>query len=65
MAYTPFLVLGDKKEEAASGRVGAKDLQPSEGFTLAPLRCPIYSSDARYDTTLIHMFFSNLLRSCV
>jgi len=26
MAYTPFSVLGDKKEEAVSGKVGPMDL---------------------------------------
>ena len=37
------------------------DPQPFEGFTLAPLRCPVYSSDAPYNTTLIHMFFLTCL----
>lgn len=65
MAYTPFCILGDKKEESASGKVGSLDLQPFEGFTLAPLGCPVYSGDSLYDETLIHVFSSNLHRNRV
>ena len=62
MAYTSFCILGDKKEESASGKVGSLDLQPFEGF---PLGCPVYSGDSLYDETLIHVFSSDLHRNRV